>query len=72
MPNKLMAELTELSVADLVQALEDAKDESIKLRFRNATGSLDSSARLGDLRRQVARIHTVLRQREIAAAEGSK
>ena len=45
----------------------------INLRFRNATGQLDNVAEIQRVRRQIARINTLIRQREIAAAEaGSK
>lgn len=63
------AELRELGDDDLVQQLADTKEELFNLRFQNATGQLDSYARLGQLRRDVARISTVLREREIEAAE---
>jgi large subunit ribosomal protein L29 len=59
----------ELDDAGLVQALADTKEALFNLRFQNATGQLDSSARLGQLRKDVARINTELRIREIAAAE---
>ena len=63
------AELRELGDDDLVQQLADTKEELFNLRFQNATGQLDSYARLGQLRRDIARISTVLREREIEAAE---
>ena len=46
-----------------------AKDELFKLRFQNATGQLSNYARLGQVRRSIARLETELRAREIAAAE---
>ena len=63
------AELRELNDAELVQRLLESKEEHFNLRFQNATGELDNSARLGDVRRDIARLHTLLREREIAAAE---
>ena len=63
------AELRELNDAELVQRLLEAKEEHFNLRFQNATGERDNSARLGDVRRDIARLHTLLREREIAAAE---
>lgn len=63
------AELRELGDDDLVQQLADSKDELFNLRFQNATGQLDAYSRLGQLRRDIARISTVLREREIEAAE---
>jgi large subunit ribosomal protein L29 len=62
-------ELRELNDAELIQKLAEAREENFNLRFQSATGQLDNSARLGDIRRDVARINTLLREREIAAAE---
>ena len=53
----------------LVQKLAEAKQELFNLRFQHATGQLSNSARLGQTRREVARVNTELRAREIAAAE---
>jgi large subunit ribosomal protein L29 len=69
MPNKLMTDLSEMDIAGLIEALAASKDEAFKLRFRNATGQLDNPAQLQKARKQIARINTVLRQREIEAAE---
>ena len=63
------SELRELNDGELLQRVVEAKEEHFNLRFQNATGQLDNSARLGDIRRDVARINTLLREREIAAAE---
>jgi large subunit ribosomal protein L29 len=65
-------ELRELDINGLVHALAEAKDESFKLRFQNAVGQLDNTSRLRAVRRQIARISTVLRQKEIAAAEAEE
>ena len=65
------AELAELDLPELVERLAEAKDAYFKLRIRNATGQLDNSAELSRVRREIARINTFLRQREIAAAESS-
>jgi large subunit ribosomal protein L29 len=72
MPNKNMAELANQEISELLVSLAEAKQEAFNLRFRSATGQLESSAKLRDARRRIARINTVLRQREIAAAEGAK
>jgi large subunit ribosomal protein L29 len=69
MANKLMVDLNSMDVTALVEALASTKDEAFKLRFRNATGQLDNAAQLQKARKQIARINTVLRQREIEAAE---
>jgi large subunit ribosomal protein L29 len=63
------AELRDLNDASLVQRLVEAREELFNLRFQIATAQSDKSARLGELRREVARIETLIREREIAAAE---
>jgi large subunit ribosomal protein L29 len=63
------AELRELSDTDLVQALADAKDDLFKMRFSLATGQQENSARIRTVKRDIARIETELRAREIRAAE---
>lgn len=63
------AELRNLGDDDLVERLSEAKAEQFNLRFQHVTGQLDNHARLGEVRRDVARLNTVLREREIAAAE---
>ena len=60
---------SDLDDASLVQALVDTKQALFNLRFQHATGQLDNYASLGETRRDVARINTELRAREIAAAE---
>ena len=49
--------------------LAETKQELFNLRFQNVTGQLENSSRLPVVRREIARINTVLREREIAAAE---
>ena len=61
--------LNELSDTDLVNLLDETKDESPNLRFQHVTGQLDNFKRIGVVRKQVARIKTELRMREINAAE---
>jgi large subunit ribosomal protein L29 len=62
-------EFRELSDDELVTRLGEAKTEAFNLRFQHVTGQLDNTSRLGQLRRDVARINTLLREREIAAAD---
>jgi large subunit ribosomal protein L29 len=69
---KHTAELEDLDIAALVDRLADTKAEAFNLRFQHATGQLDNTARLREVRRQIARINTALRQREIAAAEAGE
>ena len=61
--------LTDLGDPDLIERLSEAKEELFNLRFQFATGQLDNPARLKQVRRDVARMLTELRAREIAAAE---
>lgn len=63
------AEIRDLNDDSLLHKLAEAKQALYNLRFRNATGQLDSPAEIPVVRREVARIHTELRAREIAAAE---
>jgi len=61
--------LTELSDSDLFDLLDETKDEALNLRFQHVTGQLDNYKRIGVVRKQVARIKTEIRMREINAAE---
>jgi large subunit ribosomal protein L29 len=63
------AELRELTDEELVNRLDEARKELFNLRFQHVTGQLDNYARLGHVRKDIARIATLLREREIAAAE---
>ena len=62
-------ELRELSDDELLDRLADVKQEVFTLRFQIATGQAENTSLLGIAKRDVARIHTILREREIAAAE---
>ena len=64
MPSKT-SELRELPDDELYVRIEGAKEELFNLRFQLATGQLDNTARLKELRHDVARLATVLREREI-------
>jgi large subunit ribosomal protein L29 len=63
------ADLRDLDDTELETRLTESKAELFNLRFANVTGQLDNAARLGQVRREIARIKTLLREREIAAAE---
>jgi large subunit ribosomal protein L29 len=65
-------ELAELTLTGLVQELRESKQEALNLRFRNATGQLENTAEMKRVRRQIARINTLIRQREIAEAEAAQ
>lgn len=58
--------VTEQSDAELVESLADAKKELFNLRFQLATGQLANPSRIGQVRKQVARIRTEQRRRELA------
>ena len=58
-----------MDLNELVDELRETKHEALNLRFRNATGQLENTAEITKVRRQIARINTLIRQREIAAAE---
>jgi len=62
------AELRQLSEPELQNRLDEAKSELMNLRFQNASGQLADSNRLSALRRDVARILTVLSERDMEAA----
>ena len=64
-----VAEFAAMGDEELLHRLSDARKELFNLRFQFATGQLDSSARLSGVRRDIARMLTVLREREIAAHE---
>jgi large subunit ribosomal protein L29 len=64
-----VADFAALGDEELVHRLADARKELFNLRFQFATGQLDNSSRLRNVRRDIARMLTVLREREIAAAE---
>ncbi len=66
---KTNVELKELDLGALVDELRATKQEALNLRFRNATGQLDNNAESRTVRRQIGRINTYIRQREIALAE---
>ncbi len=59
------AELRELSEEDLVIRLREAKAELFNLRVQGATGQLDNNRRLQTIRREIARIYTIMREREL-------
>ena len=58
-------ELDELSNADLETRLRESKEELFNLRFQSATGQLESHGRLRSVKRDIARIYTVVREREL-------
>jgi large subunit ribosomal protein L29 len=65
-------ELRNMDDDELERRLAEGKQELFNLRFQHVTGQLDNTSRLGQVRRQIARISTILRQREIEAAEATE
>lgn len=63
-------ELRELNDEDLTTKLRQAKEELFNLRFQSATGQLANNHRLRTVRQEIARIYTVLRERELGLAAG--
>ena len=61
--------IREIADSELLSQLGERREELFNLRFQLVTGQLDNSARLGEVKRMIARILTELREREIAAAE---
>ena len=70
MPNKT-AEWRNMDTEELESRLDETRRELLNLRFQLVTGQLDNNSRIGQMRRQVARIETLLREREIEAAEAA-
>ena len=58
-------ELRELSDEELKVKIAECKEELFNLRFSQATGSLEKPARINELRKAVARMKTILREREL-------
>jgi large subunit ribosomal protein L29 len=67
-PNQVAAQLRELANDELVSKLRESKEELFNLRFQSATGQLASNHRLRVVRTDIARIYTVLRERELGIA----
>ncbi len=63
-------ELREFTDEELITKLREAKEELFNLRFQTATGQLTNNNRLRTVRHEIARTHTVLRERELGLASG--
>ena len=64
---KFVEELKGASVADLQAQLVEAKKELFNLRFQNATNQLDNTSRIKEVRKNIARIQTVIAEKEKVA-----
>ena len=65
--SKYLEELKTQSVADLKAQLVDAKKELFNLRFQNATNQLDNTSRIKEVRKNIARIQTIITEKEKVA-----
>ena len=63
-------ELRELTDDELAERLRESKEELFNLRFQMATGQLNNNRRLRIVRQEIARVYTVLRERELGLASG--
>ncbi len=61
--NQYVEDLKAKSAADLAEALVDAKKELFNLRFQNATNQLDNTSRIKEVRKNIARIQTVITEK---------
>ena len=66
--NKFVKELNDKTAAELQQDLTAAKKELFNLRFQNATNQLDNTSRIKDVRKNIARIQTVITEKAKAEA----
>ncbi len=65
-------EIRELSDAELVTKLLDLKEELFNLRFQNATGSLEKHNLISKVKKEIARVETVISEREIASTDSDQ
>ena len=65
-------ELRKLSYKELGEMLDESKEELFNLRFQLVTNQLDNTARISDVKSDIARVHTVMRSQEIAAWESQQ
>ena len=65
MANPKIDELRALSVDELETKLRESKEELFNLRFQAATGQLESHGRLSAVRKEIAQIYTIIREREL-------
>jgi large subunit ribosomal protein L29 len=66
---KKSAPLRDLGDEELVHQIAENKETLFNLRFQLATGQQENTARIGQVKKDIARLNTILREREIAAAE---
>lgn len=64
------SELRNLSEPEVARRLDEAHQELFNLRFQYSTGQLKNTSRLSEVKHEIARLRTMLRERELAAARG--
>jgi large subunit ribosomal protein L29 len=62
-------EIWEMTPEEIQSKLDDASAEMFNLRFLYSTGQMQNSARLGQMRRQIARLNTILRAKQLQGAQ---
>lgn len=72
MKHTKIEDIRKLAAEEIRTKLADSHDELMKLRFQQVTGQLTDSSRLRTLRRDIARMETILRETERAVVEGAK
>ncbi len=63
------AEVRNLSVEDLEKKLAELKKDLFNLRFQNATNQLDNPSSINDVKKDIARVKTIIREKQIASAD---
>jgi large subunit ribosomal protein L29 len=63
------SEIRNLTQVEIGRHLDESYQEMFNLRFQYATGQLKNTARLGEVRREIARLHSIMRERELVAAQ---
>ncbi len=64
-------EIRELTNEEITKKIEEYREELFNLRFSQATGNLEKPSRINELRKLVARMKTILRERELEVKEGN-
>lgn len=62
------SDIRNMTENELTRRLDESHQEQFNLRFQYATGQLKNTARLGQVRREIAQLRTILRERELTAA----
>ncbi|MDD2202984.1 MAG: 50S ribosomal protein L29 [Bacilli bacterium] len=65
-------EIRDLTTEDIIKRIKDSKEELFNLRFKQANGSLEKPHRINELRKDIARAKTIIRERELKEDRGVK